>query len=87
MLGMRALYLDAGSGAERPVSEEMIHAVRRNVEVPLMVGGGLRDAQAVYRAARSGADVVVVGNSVEKDPSLIIEMSRALQEAGMSVEK
>lgn len=87
MMGMQVLYLDAGSGADVPVSEEMLHAVNENAGVPLITGGGLRDAETVFLKARSGADVIVVGNAIEKDPSLIIEMSKALKEAEISVEK
>jgi phosphoglycerol geranylgeranyltransferase len=78
MLGMRLIYLDAGSGARRPVSTEMIRAVSSHVEVPLIVGGGIRDAEAAYAACKAGADVVVVGNAIEKDPALITEIAAAV---------
>lgn len=81
MLGLKTLYLDAGSGAQRPVSERMIEAVRGAVSVPLMVGGGICTPQKVAANCRAGADVVVVGNAIEQDPSLIREMAAALREA------
>jgi phosphoglycerol geranylgeranyltransferase len=79
MLGMKLIYLDAGSGARRPVSVDMIHAVA--IEVPLIVGGGIRTAEAAYDACKAGADVVVVGNAIEKDSSLIAEIAAAIHGA------
>jgi phosphoglycerol geranylgeranyltransferase len=81
MLGMKLIYLDAGSGARRPVSVDMIHAVARSIEVPLIVGGGIRTAEAAYDACKAGADVVVVGNAIEKDSSLIAEIAAAIHGA------
>ena len=78
MLGMKLIYLDAGSGARRPVQEEMIQKVSASIEVPLVVGGGISDPEKVYRDARAGADLVVVGNAIEKDSSLLAEMAAAL---------
>jgi phosphoglycerol geranylgeranyltransferase len=78
MLGMKLIYLDAGSGARRPVTTEMIRAVSGQVEVPVIVGGGIRDAEAAYAACKAGADVVVVGNAIEKDPSIISEIAAAI---------
>jgi putative glycerol-1-phosphate prenyltransferase len=77
MLGLKSLYLEAGSGAKHPVSESMIEAVSGAISVPLMVGGGIRTAEKVHAAVRAGADVVVVGNALEKDPGLIKEMKKA----------
>ncbi len=67
-LGLRQLYLEAGSGARWPVPEEMIRAVRAVFDGPLLVGGGLREAADVARAARAGADLVVVGSLLESCP-------------------
>ncbi|RLI12371.1 geranylgeranylglyceryl/heptaprenylglyceryl phosphate synthase [Candidatus Bathyarchaeota archaeon] len=64
-LGMRFVYLEAGSGAPKPVPEAMIMAVRKAVRIPLIVGGGLRDGEGVERAVRAGANVVVTGTAVE----------------------
>ncbi len=64
-LGMRLVYLEAGSGAELPVPEEMIAVVKRTVEVPLIVGGGIRSGEQARRAAEAGADVIVTGTAVE----------------------
>lgn len=81
-LGLKTIYLDAGSGAKRPVSNEMISLIRNAVDVPLICGGGIGTPQQVYDKGRAGADVIIVGNAIEKEPSLILEMNHALQETG-----
>lgn len=78
MLGMKLIYMDAGSGARKPIQEEMIAAVANVVEVPLVVGGGIREPEKAYRNCRAGADVIVIGNAIEKDPALIRDMSAAI---------
>ena len=75
MLGLKMMYMDAGSGARNPVSTDMIDAVSSAVSVPLIVGGGIRTAEAMAADFRAGADVVVVGNAIETDPGLIREMA------------
>ncbi|MCU7547945.1 geranylgeranylglyceryl/heptaprenylglyceryl phosphate synthase [Chitinophagaceae bacterium LB-8] len=79
MLGMKLIYMDAGSGAKKAISEEMISAVAKNIDVPLIVGGGIRDAEKAYLNCKAGADVIVVGNAIEKDILLIKEMAAAVQ--------
>jgi phosphoglycerol geranylgeranyltransferase len=79
MLGMKLIYMDSGSGAKKAISEEMINAVASHIEIPLIVGGGIRDAEKAYRNCNAGADVIVVGNAIEKDPGLIREMADAIQ--------
>ena len=71
MLGLKMLYLEAGSGAKRPVPANLIAAVRGAVKLPIIVGGGLRDEADVSAALKAGADIVVVGNAVENDSSLL----------------
>lgn len=78
MLGMKLIYMDAGSGAKRPINETMIEKVARHIEAPLIIGGGITDPEKAYRNCKAGADVIVVGNAIEKDPSLIKEMSAAI---------
>lgn len=84
MLGMKLIYMDAGSGAKRPIPEAMISIVAEQITVPLIVGGGIQDPEKAYRNCRAGADIVVVGNAIEKDPSLIREMSAAVHAAAHS---
>jgi len=64
-LGMRFIYLEAGSGAKRPVSPEMIHVVKRYIDVPLIVGGGIKSRAQSLAAASAGADAIVTGNVIE----------------------
>ena len=68
-LGLQLLYLDGGSGARRTVSEEMIGAVRQATDLPIIVGGGVRAPEDATRLWEAGADLVVVGNALENDPS------------------
>ncbi|MDP4129723.1 MAG: geranylgeranylglyceryl/heptaprenylglyceryl phosphate synthase, partial [Bacteroidota bacterium] len=79
MLGMKLIYMDAGSGARRPISEEMIQLVSSFIEVPLLIGGGIKTPEKVYLNAKAGADLIIVGNAIEKDASLLSEMVSALQ--------
>ena len=78
MLGMKLIYMDAGSGAKRPISESMIKIVSDHIEAPLIVGGGIIDPEKAYRNCKAGADLIVVGNAIEKDAALIAEMSDAI---------
>lgn len=78
MLGMKLIYMDAGSGAKKPITTSMISAVAENVEVPVIVGGGITDPEKAYLNCKAGADVIVVGNAIEKDPSLITAISNAV---------
>jgi phosphoglycerol geranylgeranyltransferase len=78
MLGMKIIYMDAGSGAKRPVTESMITAVSKNIEAPLIIGGGITTPEKAYMNCKAGADVIVVGNAIEKNASLIKEMSAAI---------
>ncbi|SFC55059.1 putative glycerol-1-phosphate prenyltransferase [Flexibacter flexilis DSM 6793] len=86
MLGLKLMYLDAGSGAQKPVSARMIAAVTKATDTPLIVGGGITNAQAARSALEAGADVIVVGNGIEKDPSLLVEVAKAVQELNAKTE-
>ena len=79
MLGLKLLYLDAGSGAKNPVSESMIEAVSSAVGVPLITGGGIRTPEKVAANLEAGTDLVVVGNAIEQDAGLIREMAAAVK--------
>jgi phosphoglycerol geranylgeranyltransferase len=65
-LGMRFIYLEGGSGAANPVPPEMIHTVKKLIDIPLIVGGGIRTKELAMAAASAGADVIVTGNVTEK---------------------
>lgn len=78
MLGLKMIYLDAGSGADRPVSAEMVRAVRSWIEVPLVVGGGIRSSIEAAQLTEAGADMLVVGNGVWKNPELLSSLCTAI---------
>lgn len=85
MLGMRLIYMDAGSGAKKAISESMIHQVSNCIDVPLIVGGGITTAEKAYLNCKAGADVIVVGNAIEKDSSLIMEIASAVHSIPLKV--
>lgn len=79
-LGHRAIYLDAGSGALRPVSQAMIKAVRAEIDdLPLIVGGGIRSQEQAAAALEAGADCIVVGNSLEEQPELLPSLAAVVK--------
>lgn len=84
--GKHIIYMDAGSGARMPVSEEMIHKVSSHIEIPLFIGGGIRTPEKIYTNCKAGANIVVVGNAIEQDPLLIKDLAQAAKEAAASVE-
>lgn len=85
MLGLRHLFLDAGSGAKKTVSKQVISAVRSHTQCPLIVGGGINTVAKANIAWKAGADVVVLGNGVEKNPNLLIEVLAAAQMYNLSL--
>jgi len=80
MLGLKLIYLEAGSGAEKPVPNSMIRAVKDSVQVPLIVGGGIHSPEQAAASCRAGADLIVVGNALENDLGLMEGLSRAVHE-------
>jgi phosphoglycerol geranylgeranyltransferase len=78
MLGMKVIFMDGGSGAKKPVSPTMIRAVKSVIDIPLIVGGGIRTPEAATNALVAGADLIVIGNSLEDDPSLLSKMTHAV---------
>ena len=75
MLGMKMIYLDAGSGSLEPVSQKIISNVKRCIDVPLIVGGGINSLGKANNALEAGADLIVIGNAIEKDQNLLISVS------------
>jgi len=84
MLGLKQIYMDAGSGAKNPISTSMIKTVSQAISIPLIVGGGISDPKKAAANAMAGADLIVVGNAIEKDPQLIKEISMAIHEQSTS---
>lgn len=64
-LGMRFIYLEAGSGAKEPVPPDMVRVVKHHIDVPLIVGGGITSRAQALTVASAGADIIVTGNMVE----------------------
>lgn len=84
MLGLQLMYLDAGSGARRPVPPAIIASVRAVVDTPLIVGGGIDTGEKAYEALKAGADLIVVGNGIEEDPDLLPQLSMVIHEFNRS---
>jgi len=80
MLGLQVMYLDAGSGAEKEISPKMIATVRKAINVPLIIGGGINTSQKAFNALEAGADMIVIGNALEKDPELLTEIAEKVYE-------
>jgi len=77
MLGMKILYLEAGSGASKPVGVKLISEVRQNISIPLIVGGGVKNPAEMEAIYRAGANIIVVGTAVEEHPESIMELAAA----------
>jgi len=77
--GKHLIYMDAGSGAQHPISNEMISKVARNIEIPVVIGGGIRTAAKAKEVCEAGAQVVVVGNAIETNYDLIQEIAATIQ--------
>jgi phosphoglycerol geranylgeranyltransferase len=75
--GMHCVYLEAGSGADKPVPDKLVREVKDALNIPLIVGGGIRDAHTAAKKVKAGADVIVTGTIVERDP----ETNRKIIEA------
>lgn len=81
MLGLKLIYLEAGSGAEIPVSTSMISKVRQMISVPLIVGGGIKTPEMAADAAKAGADIIVIGTKFEKEPEMLMRFAEAIHDA------
>lgn len=79
MLGLRLIYMDAGSGADVPISEEMIGFVKASINAPLIIGGGVRNPEIAEKMYRAGADTVVVGNHFEENPKEIFDFMEVVR--------
>lgn len=79
MLGLKLIFMDAGSGAGNPVSASMIQTVSRSIDIPLIVGGGINSSEKAAHACSAGADMIVIGNAIEKKHSLITEVARVIK--------
>ncbi len=74
MIGHKLIYLDAGSGAINTVPDAMIRKVRQDIDLPLIVGGGIRTPELAISKCAAGADLIVIGNVLEEKPELLSDM-------------
>lgn len=81
MLGQKLIYMDAGSGALYPVSPQIISAVSNSINIPLIIGGGIKTGSQALTAYNAGADIIIVGNKVEENPDFLDEIREATLEA------
>lgn len=75
MLGMKLIYLEGGSGAQEPVNSKIISEVKSNISIPLIVGGGIRNAKQASEILSAGADCIIIGNAIESNPKLLFDIA------------
>ncbi len=75
LFGFKTIYLEAGSGAKANIQSKIIKQVKKKITVPLWVGGGIDTTEKARQAIKSGADIIVIGNALEKDIFLIKKLS------------
>ena len=80
MLGLKMIYLEGGSGAQTPISNEMIRAAKQSVSIPIIVGGGINSGDIALEKCKAGADIIVVVNAIEKNETLIQEISDSIHQ-------
>lgn len=77
-LGMKLIYLEAGSGAKEPVSVSLVRQVHETVDVPLIVGGGILTPEMAAERVKAGASIIVTGSVTEKDSTLMADFANAI---------
>jgi putative glycerol-1-phosphate prenyltransferase len=80
LLGMRCIYLESGSGSDRSISTEIVELLREQINIPIIVGGGIRSISEVSRLSTSGASALIVGNILEKKEGILTDLCRSIQE-------
>lgn len=80
MLGLKLIYMDGGSGAEKSISASMIARVKQHIGIPLIVGGGIKTIETATSICKAGADIVVVGNALESNPTMIKQFADAIHQ-------
>jgi putative glycerol-1-phosphate prenyltransferase len=78
LLGMKLIYLEAGSGAKKTINSKIIRQIKKNIKIPLIVGGGIKTTDDLQKYAKSGADIIVIGSIFEQEPSLIPKFYKTL---------
>ena len=87
MLGMKLIFMDAGSGAKNAIPFKMISAVRGNIKLPILVGGGINTKEKAMDALEAGADIIVVGHGIENDINLIDEIGRVVESFNLKIQE
>lgn len=77
--GFKAVYLEAGSGADDPVPYSLLQTIKKNISIPVVVGGGITDVRRIKKYFENGADVVVLGNALEKNPDFVFNFRKVFQ--------
>ena len=77
-LGMKLIYLEAGSGAKNPITSEIIKIVSNFISIPIIVGGGISSPETASRMVKAGASIIVIGTAIEKNLSSMIDFARAI---------
>ncbi len=85
MLGMKLIFMDAGSGAQRTVPEEMIQFVKQSVDVPVIIGGGIKTEEKLESILMAGADIAVIGNKFETNPDMITGFADKIKEINKNI--
>ena len=80
MLGLRTIFMDAGSGALQTIPEDMITFVKGSIEIPLIIGGGIKTPEKAKSVLAAGADIIVVGNLFEENPKLIYDFTKVISD-------
>lgn len=78
MLGLKTIYLEAGSGAMQHIPPRIVAGVKENITVPLIVGGGIRTPQQAETLFAAGADVIVIGTAAEQNPEILLELGKVI---------
>lgn len=87
MLGLKMIYLEGGSGADKPINKKLIREVKKHISLPLIIGGGIRTAEQAQEAYEAGADIIVVGNVLEENPNLLRNFVEVRNKANSILEK
>ena len=74
MLGHKLIYLEGGSGAEQTINQQIISEVKKNISIPLIVGGGIRTSIQARQIFNAGADIIVIGTVAEESPDMVFEI-------------
>ena len=76
---MKLIFLEAGSGTRTPLNSSIVKDVRKNISAPIIAGGGIDSSEKAILLCKAGADMIVVGNGIEKDITLVNKISKAVQ--------